>query len=65
MQPIQVVKELLEDGISKYQIAKVCGVSWNAVHMWALGVYKPGPEHMQALQQLHADQNKSAENPCK
>lgn len=30
-----------EKGFSKYNIAKLVGVSWNSVHMWYLGIFEP------------------------
>jgi transposase len=39
-------------GISKYEIAKKTGVSWNTVHFWVLGIYDPKPEHNKKLKEL-------------
>lgn len=38
-----------ELGFSKYQFAKVIGVSWNTYHLWERGVYKPRVPHMEKI----------------
>lgn len=43
------IKRLKELGLSKYKIASICGVSWNAVNFWEKGTYHPNPEHEHKL----------------
>jgi len=45
-------QKLYRRGISKYEIAKKTGVSWNTVHFWVLGIYDPKPEHNKKLKGL-------------
>ena len=46
------IEELRQRGFSKYKIAQKVGVSWNTVHLWVKGIYKPKPEHLQKLNEL-------------
>jgi DNA-binding NarL/FixJ family response regulator len=45
-------QKLYRRGMSKYEIAKKTGVSWNTVHFWVLGIYDPKPEHDKKLKGL-------------
>lgn len=37
----ELVERLLERGVSKYQISKRLGVSWNTVNRWSTGESQP------------------------
>ena len=37
----RMIEELVKQGISKYRIAKECGVTWNTVQAWYRGFYEP------------------------
>lgn len=44
------IKQIREElGISKYHFAKMVGVSWNTLHLWERGVYKPKMVHMEKI----------------
>ena len=47
-----VIKKLRQLGATKYAIAKECGVSWQTVHMWELGVFAPKESYSTKLQEL-------------
>lgn len=38
---VKIIKQLNKKGVSKYRIAKLMKVSWNAVDMWSRGVWQP------------------------
>lgn len=49
-----LTKRIVDKGFfSKYRIAKELGVSWNTVHMWYLGIFKPRPERNLLLTMLY------------
>lgn len=50
-----VARELVESGMSKYKIAKSVGVSWNTVHFWVLGIFKPKNKYQTKLEALKND----------
>jgi len=52
MKTSDVIKLLKARGVSKYRIAKQCGVSWQTVHMWEKEVFKPSPDKRAILERL-------------
>jgi len=52
MKAPEIITKLRKQGITKYQIAKECGVKWQTVHMWEKGVFEPREKHRERLQKL-------------
>ena len=51
-----LIKSLIDDyKITKYRISKTLGVSWNTVHFWYRGVYKPDEAHLQKIVKLYKE----------
>lgn len=48
MDSSNLIKELKKH-MSKYKIASELNVSWQTVHMWEKGVFKPSEDKMQIL----------------
>lgn len=44
-----IITALRDRDISQYRIAKVCEVSWNTAHNWAIGLYDPRPDNLNKL----------------
>lgn len=38
--------------MSKYRLAKTMKVSWNTIHLWEKGIYKPSFVHLEKLLNL-------------
>lgn len=49
-----MVSELLAAGVSKDEIALVCGASWWTIFRWARGERAPHPTNFARLIELHA-----------
>lgn len=46
----ELTRELVDElEVSKYRIAKVCGVSWATVNLWYKGVFSPMPKTLRKL----------------
>ena len=39
-------------GLSKYELAKRVGVSWNTVHLWEKGVWSVSERNLERLRQV-------------
>lgn len=47
---IPLIKQLVDERqISKYRIAKLCGVSWATVQHWYKGRFEPRAENLEYL----------------
>lgn len=46
------IERLKEQGFTKWKIAKELGVSWQTIHMWEKGVFKPTDEKLKQLKEL-------------
>ena len=47
-----LILRLKEKGLSKWKIAKKVGVSWQTVHMWEKGTFKPKGVRLKSLNSL-------------
>ena len=48
-----IVKEICQRrGWSKYKLAKELGVSWNTIHLWDKGIWKPQINRQKKLKEL-------------
>ena len=48
-----IVKEICQRrGWSKYKLAKEIGVSWNTLHFWDKGIWKPNKKNQGKLEAL-------------
>lgn len=46
----ELTRELVDKyEVSKYRIAKVCGVSWATVNLWYKGAFSPMPKTLKKL----------------
>ena len=52
---LDVIKILLEHGISKYHISKKLGVTWNTVNRWSKGQSQPRQTYAVTLEKILAD----------
>lgn len=50
-----------ELGLSKYALAKILKVSWNTVHLWERGVYKPSFIHWERILAVLKSRQKPAD----
>ena len=51
-----LIKQLREQGFSKWRIGKELSVSWQTVNFWSKDVFQPTPEHYEVLRKLiHED----------
>lgn len=48
---MELVRELIKLGVSKYRIAKELNINWRTVHNWSKGS-KPNPKNMEALENM-------------
>jgi len=48
----EIIKRVTAVGVTKYQIAKTCDVTWQTVHMWSRGVFKPNKDRFEKLKNL-------------
>lgn len=48
---MELVKQLLNYGVSKYRISKELNINWRTVHNWSRGS-KPNLKNEEALKQL-------------
>ena len=52
MEGNDVVRKLIKKGLSKYEIAKRLGTSWNTVSFWERGVWQPNEKYEGLLDEL-------------
>ena len=48
----ECIEILMQRGMSKYQISKRLGVSWNTIHRWVLGQAIPRAMSYHTMRQL-------------
>jgi hypothetical protein len=46
---VEIIKELLDSGITKWTIKKKLRVHWNTINQWSKGNFQPTKEHMNGL----------------
>lgn len=57
---MNLVRELIKKGVSKYKIAKYLGVHWNTVRRWELQEYIPNEEHgIKLMELLNGDKDET------
>ena len=49
----QIIGKLRDLGITKYRIAKECGVTWTTCHAWDRGWWNPSEEKLSRLRDLY------------
>lgn len=49
---MEQIKSLKKLGLSKWAIAKKLNTSWQTIHMWDKGTFKPNTTHQQQLEEL-------------
>jgi len=49
----EMIKKLTEAGVSKYYIAKALKVSWQTVHAWSRGWWKPRGKNALKLKKMY------------
>ncbi len=49
----EILEKLLKMEVSKYAIAKACGVKWNTVNMWSKDAFQPVELHIDCLWNLY------------
>ena len=47
-----LIEQCLNRGVSKYQIAKQLGVTWQTVNNWYLGRYEPSQTYASKLKEM-------------
>jgi predicted transcriptional regulator len=55
-----IIKQLIDSGLSRYRIAKLMDVSYNTVIMWEYNMFQPRKVNMDKLEKLLADLKKEA-----
>ena len=48
----EVIQELKKRGITKWKMAKACGVSWQTIHNWERGMFQPKKEKADILTKM-------------
>lgn len=50
-----LINDLVDSGMTKWEMSKRLGVTWNTLNNWHMGRYEPLPENMEELKRLHKD----------
>jgi len=49
---IKLIDKILSRGFAKYEIKQYCGVSWQCVHYWSLGVSNPEGDNAVRVEEM-------------